>query len=993
MRTARTQPVILFIGVNPKNKTRLRLEEEAKLIEAALQQREGAFCFLFKGAVTVEELRELLLKHRARIIHLSGHADDGGFYFENDRGNASLIRTDALADLFGLVRTGLHCVVISACSSSRLAEAIGQHVPYAIGMRGTIGDQAALQFARGFYDALAHDYSYVSSFEYGCNAIDIKNIAESRVPILKAPEGIPDLRLFDRSHSEPIAQYRRFVIRDLDIAATVPTVLLQPQVIVPLSLRVDASSLERDATWPHPEIVPEETLLTLCCAAAGQQGLRLIVSGDPGSGKTSLLQRVAVQLAKRPDAPLPLYLPVGPILQDKVWVPTWLERRVQLVSPDAVGLSEEIDEQGTQGHLVVLFDGIDALSGDLRKDALLAISALLDRWPKAAFLIAARPYTAVQVDGPRLLRLEIQALSRAQQEQLLSAHLGASSESPSSAGIHALLQELARNPSLRDLAGTCLGLAIIAPLAEQQQTLKRRPLLLLDQFVRLLMTGRSPTANPPFPLPEETLAALRLLAYKITCSTRNACSLEELEAFLFEPDAAEVRHRLERHPPWREGGVRAFLQEQAARLGLLGPYDRTQGGTPPRWRFVHDAFCDNLAAAELKARLRSSEDRAQVAVLEDSRPEQASAWYEPLTILIADADAPDELAVKFGATDRQLGMRLLLRVPHLSATTIFALLGASAGWQQRRQVFARIAELLDDSYLTMSLLDRIRRHTRNGNDLYFIDQAFSRLGEGDPQIAAEVAHCRRQIFAHIPRPAMALSIPTDAGPVPLFCDVPSGEARRAPGSVLAHIHTLRARRGFQISCVPITRALFASFDPALGSTLWRPNYPAVNITWFEATMFCRWLGTMDPALSGARLPREAEWEYACLYGASGQPYCCGDEAGLRDVAWYRETTTDMRRVARLKASRLGIYDLHGNVGEWCEDLWELPASAPAAVFDLDPGVDWSCTVDEGFKALRGGTYLDRAETLRIGVRAQAAASLSSELFGFRVLVPHPSVKP
>ena len=158
-------------------------------------------------------------------------------------------------------------------------------------------------------------------------------------------------------------------------------------------------------------------------------------------------------------------------------------------------------------------------------------------------------------------------------------------------------------------------------------------------------------------------------------------------------------------------------------------------------------------------------------------------------------------------------------------------------------------------------------------------------------------------------------------------------------------------------------------------------------------MFCRWLGTLDPALSGARLPREAEWEYACLYGASGQPYCCGDVAGLRDVAWYRDTATEPQRVARLKPSRLGIFDLHGNVGEWCEDLWELPASAQTPVFDLEPGVDSSCVVDEGFKALRGGSYLDSAEALRAGVRAQAATSLNSELFGFRVLVPQPSVKP
>src|SRR5437016_6040426 len=121
MRAAHASPVILFIGVNPKDTLRLRLDEEARRLEAALRHREGTFTFLYKGAVPAEGLRELLLKHRARVVHLSGHADERGFKFENDRGKAAVIPTDALADLFGLVKESIHCVVISACTSVSIA--------------------------------------------------------------------------------------------------------------------------------------------------------------------------------------------------------------------------------------------------------------------------------------------------------------------------------------------------------------------------------------------------------------------------------------------------------------------------------------------------------------------------------------------------------------------------------------------------------------------------------------------------------------------------------------------------------------------------------------------------------------------------------------------------------------------------------------------------------------------------------------------------------
>lgn len=984
-------PVILFIGVNPKDTRRLRLDDEAKRIKHAFASKWESIKFIHEGAVTADELRNLLLRHTPRLIHLSGHGGPGGFKFENERGTTALVPADALAELFALCRNVVRCVVLNACSSGGLAAAIGQYIPYVIGMSDDIGDDAALNFTSGFYAALASDRTYNDAFEIGRNAINLKDIPESLVPVLKAQPGAPILGLFEpKSVDLLLAQYRAFVLKDLTISAAQSGPLPSAPVVTSLRLRVVTSSLSSSADWSLPETMTEENLVDLCHAAAGQQGARLIVSGEPGAGKTLLLQRAAAQLARRNPGPLPLYLPLGAILKEEMFVTRWLEQRMRLGNPSAQGLSEQLTELGVAGQLVILADGIDALSGELRRDAMIAVSSLVELWPRAVFLLAARPYTMMQIDGPPFIRLEIRPLSREQQVHFLSALRSRtrSAGTDSLASMDEVLREIAQNPSLRDLAATCLGLAIIAPLTEHRAKLARGPLLLLEQFIRFLLAGRSFSAGQGFPHPEATLAALRLLAFKLTSAARDTVSLDQLEGFLYDTDADAVRQQLERHTPWREGGVRAFLHEQADKLGILGPYERTQDTEAPRWRFVHDAFCDALAAAELKSRCNDAGGPAQVAALVDRSRETAPAWYEPVTLLVADTTYPDELAKQLSEANPALGMRLLHRVPHLSASTIFALLGARGDWQQRVRVFARISELLGDPSQAVDLLDRIRCSTRNGNDLYFIDRALDHIASAAPELAELVADRRREIFAHIPRPLLPLTIDTPSGGVPLFCAVPPGEVDRAPGSEFPRIRSLHAVIGYQLSCVPITRALFSAFDPAHGPPSWRPKHPAVAVTWYEATMFCRWLGTVDTWWEGARLPREAEWEYACLYGASGQLFCCGDVAGLRRVAWYRESAAvQLRPVARLQPSRLGLYDLHGNVREWCEDLWEPTAGEQPEIHYIDPRAVARAEPREGFRGLRGGCFLDDADALRVGARAQAAPSLRSELFGFRVLIP------
>lgn len=224
-------------------------------------------------------------------------------------------------------------------------------------------------------------------------------------------------------------------------------------------------------------------------------------------------------------------------------------------------------------------------------------------------------------------------------------------------------------------------------------------------------------------------------------------------------------------------------------------------------------------------------------------------------------------------------------------------------------------------------------------------------------------------------------------------------------------HTVSISRPYAISRHAITRSQFGRFvietnHKADGARVWRGNqwvhdpsarwddpgivqqddHPAVCISWDDAGAYCEWLSEATGWCY--RLPSEAEWEHAARANTL-TPFWWGSTintslanydgslyAGAGSEGEYRETTVP---VDRFDANPWGLYQVHGNVWEWCEDVWhDTYVGCPT---------DGSAWIDgaTGKRVMRGGSWEDAPGYLRSAYRYGVSADLRTSLIGFRVV--------
>jgi formylglycine-generating enzyme required for sulfatase activity len=172
------------------------------------------------------------------------------------------------------------------------------------------------------------------------------------------------------------------------------------------------------------------------------------------------------------------------------------------------------------------------------------------------------------------------------------------------------------------------------------------------------------------------------------------------------------------------------------------------------------------------------------------------------------------------------------------------------------------------------------------------------------------------------------------------------------------------------------------------------NRPVESVTWYDGTNYCEQLTRRERAAgriatnSVYRLPTEAEWEYGCRAGTSTR-FSYGDDPGytnLTNYAWYRDNSGGTTHPVGQKLSNpWGLYDMHGNVWEWCQDWFDWPYPGGIALDPQGPATSSNRVIRGGYRDLWGDSYVS-AGGCRSAVRISRDPGNGDNSVGFRVLL-------
>ena len=161
-----------------------------------------------------------------------------------------------------------------------------------------------------------------------------------------------------------------------------------------------------------------------------------------------------------------------------------------------------------------------------------------------------------------------------------------------------------------------------------------------------------------------------------------------------------------------------------------------------------------------------------------------------------------------------------------------------------------------------------------------------------------------------------------------------------------------------------------------------PNYAASYVSWDDAVAYCKMLSEKEGETY--RLPTEAEWEYACRAGTQTTWNFGDDEKVLGDYAWYQENAINIdgphaHQIGLKKPNAVGLYDIHGNVFEWCHDYYEED------YYQQSPAKNPTGPTSGSFRVLRGGSWVSDSRDSRSASRVRSVAVSRHDYFGFRLV--------
>jgi hypothetical protein len=173
---------VLFVACCPSDEARIRVDAEHRVIIESIGANDNKILLKHLPAATVDDLRRAMLATDFHVVHFSGHSDPEFLFFETTDGITHPVRLQELESLIKRYQS-VQCVILNSCKSAKNLRTPMSQIT--VGMEENISDEVAIEFARGFYDALAAGRAIEFAVEEGVSAVQLKGLNADPITVLK----------------------------------------------------------------------------------------------------------------------------------------------------------------------------------------------------------------------------------------------------------------------------------------------------------------------------------------------------------------------------------------------------------------------------------------------------------------------------------------------------------------------------------------------------------------------------------------------------------------------------------------------------------------------------------------------------------------------------------------------------------------------------------------------------------------------------------------
>ena len=714
----------------------------------------------------------------------------------------------------------------------------------------------------------------------------------------------------------------------------------------------------------------------------------LVILGDPGSGKTTHLKRILLWcLIKEPESlglpsdMLPVFLPLREMNDPAKGLDHFIQK--QLDSPH-LKMSDDFGQRlMKRGNLLFLLDGLDEVA-DLsqREQVSKWIEKAFTDYYDCRFIVTCRfaGYSPSVRLSEQFLEMHVRPLSEQDAETFIHKWYAIvekglakdveQAESIAKEKADHLIERL-RQPDFRarrvfELTRNPLLLTNICLVHRHRGTLPQHRAKLYEECIDVLLEHwrESIKLNIGINALQGRQVLQPAALWMHSEQNRTRASAQELVPII-EPVLKKIQ--------WTgTGGASKFLQLIRDESGLLTGWDQENYG------FMHLGFQEYLTAREIRSRfLQEMNEKGKSDLLKALAAKFSDSWWQEVALLLLSLEDPP-LFVPY--------MREVVKLPAFANHPEIVEMSLDDTIQTSSLPFVELLEhglscdkkpddknqddknLWERQLLALKIVERLDKDALKPLLPQFSEHPDERIREWIEQ------HFKEKTQKVIkPKPSGYELVFIKGGTFMMGSDDPEASDDEKP------IHEVTLS-DFYIGRYPVTNEEYARFIKATGyrePDYWgdrkysQPRQPVGGVSWDDAKAFAKW--------AGLQLPSEAQWEYAARSGGKNQKYAGSND--IDKVAWYDKNSDDrLHAVGEKVANDIGLYDMSGNVREWCEDMYRT--------YDKHNNNDPVVSTGGVRRVMRGGSWFFTAGCCRSAYRDWRHPALRFDFIGFRLVRGH-----